>query len=91
MAKLAAFAIILGIASAVVVFAVAQWRVDSMPASPASGLASVLIAEETGESGVPSPPAPAPRVSLQWPAITGGAVAVAALGLGIAFDVTGKK
>jgi hypothetical protein len=90
MAKLALFAVILGIASAVVVYVVAQWQVDSMPASPSSRLAGILIAEQIGQTGVPAPPAPAPRVSWEWPAITGGAVAVVVLGVGIAFNVTGK-
>jgi len=91
MGKVAAFALVLGIASAIVVSVVAQWQVDSSQARSPSRIAGILIAEEAGQEDMPTAPAPAPRVSLLWPAITGGAVAVVVLGVGIAFDVTGRK
>jgi hypothetical protein len=91
MGRLVILALILGIASAVFVFVVAQWQVDRSQAQSSSPLASVLIAQATGGSGAPPAPARAPRVSLRWPAITGSAVAVVVLGVGIAFDVTGRE
>ncbi|HEU0113491.1 MAG TPA: hypothetical protein VFQ80_02390 [Thermomicrobiales bacterium] len=89
MGKLIALAIALGVAAAIVVYVVARWQVDRSPASPASGLASALVAEETGQPGVP--PAPAPRVSLRWPAITGIAVAVVVGATGAVYIATSKE